>query len=55
MSIEISYDDRDVQDALNRLQARVDNLEPVMREIAGHLKDSVDEAFANQAAPDGST
>ena len=25
-----------------------------MREIAGHLKDSVDEAFAFQSAPDGS-
>ncbi|MCY4059292.1 MAG: phage virion morphogenesis protein [Gammaproteobacteria bacterium] len=54
MTVRIEYDDRDVQDALNRLQARVDDLDPVMREIAGHLKDSVDEAFASQATPDGS-
>ena len=54
MSVKIAYDDREVREALNRLQSRVDNLEPVMREIAGHLKDSTDEAFASQTAPDGS-
>lgn len=54
MAVAIEYNDRGVQDALNRLQAQVDDLEPVMREIAGHLKDSTDEAFASQSAPDGS-
>lgn len=55
MAVRIEYDDRALQDALNRLADRVDDLEPVMREIAGHLKDSVDEAFGSQTAPDGST
>ena len=54
MSIQISYDDSAVRETLNRLATRVDDLEPAMREIAGHLKDSVDESFASQAAPDGS-
>ena len=54
MPVQIQYDDRRVQEALNRLRDRVDDLDPAMREIAGHLKDSVDEAFASQAAPDGS-
>ena len=54
MAVRIAYDDRAVQDALNRLRDRVDDLQPAMREIAGHLKDSVDEAFASESAPDGS-
>ena len=55
MPTRIEYDDRAVQDALNRLRDRVDDLEPVMREIAGHLQSSVDDAFGSQTAPDGST
>ena len=54
MSIEIRYDDRALQALLNRLQRQVDNLEPAMREIAGHLVSSVEDSFAGQAAPDGS-
>ena len=53
MSIEIRYDDRRLQQLLNRLQGRVDNLEPAMREIAGHLVDSVAGSFESQSAPDG--
>ena len=55
MSLNSRDDDRRVQETLNRLQARVDDLEPVMREIAGHLTESTDEAIATQTAPDGST
>ena len=55
MSLNIRADDRRVQETLNRLQARVDDLEPVMREVAGHLMESTDEAIATQTAPDGST
>ena len=54
MTVRIEYNDRDVQNALNRLRDRVDDLEPAMREIAGHLQSSVDDAFKSQAAPDGS-
>ena len=53
MSIEIRYDDLHLQQLLNRLQGQADNLEPAMREIAGHLVDSVAEAFESQSAPDG--
>ena len=58
MSLNIRDDDRRVQETLNRLhrlQARVDDLEPVIRDVAGHLKESTDEAIATQTAPDGST
>ncbi len=55
MSLNIRDDDRCVQETLNRLQARVDDLKPVMREIAGRQKESTDEAIATQTAPDGST
>ena len=53
MAVQIQYDDRRLQQLLNRLQAQVDNLEPAMREIAGHLVDGVAESFEGQAAPDG--
>ena len=53
MSIEIRYDDRRPQQLLNRLQGQVDNLEPAMREIAGHLVSSVEDSFRTQAEPDG--
>ena len=53
MSVSIEYDHRRLQRLLNRLQAQVDNLEPAMREIAGHLVDSVSESFEGQARPDG--
>lgn len=53
MSIEIRYDDRRLQQLLGRLQGQVDNLEPVMREVAGHLADSVAGSFEGQAEPDG--
>lgn len=36
-SFKIRDDDRCVQETFNRLQSRVDDLKPVMREIAGHL------------------
>ena len=54
MSIEIRDDDRRLQQLLNRLQGQVDNLEPAMREIAGHLVSSVEDSFASQSEPDGS-
>ena len=54
MSIEIRYDDRRLQQLLNRLQGQVDNLEPAMREIAGHLVSSVEDSFASQSESDGS-
>jgi phage virion morphogenesis protein len=51
--LRIDYDDRAVREALRRLRDAGGDLEPAMREIAGHLKDSVDESFADEAGPDG--
>ena len=53
MDIDVTYDDREVQRALNRLIAAGGDLGAAMREIAGHLSDSVAEAFAQEAAPEG--
>ena len=51
IEIDVTVDDRELRTALNRLQRRAENLSPVMREIAGHLEDSVAESFERQAAP----
>ena len=53
MDVEIKYDDREVQRALNRLIAAGGDLTPAMREIAGHLADSVADSFDRERAPDG--
>ena len=51
--IAISYDDKAVRRRLAELLERGGNLEPAMREIAGHLLDGVNEAFAREASPAG--
>ena len=51
--IEIAYDDQVVQRRLAELRERGGNLAPAMREIAGHLLDSVNDAFAGEASPAG--
>lgn len=53
MKIEIKYDDREVRKALERLRKAGADMEPVMREIAGHLVDGDHEAFERQESPDG--
>ena len=51
--IEIAYDDQVARRRLADLRERGGNLAPAMREIAGHLLDSVNEAFAREASPAG--
>lgn len=51
--IEIAYDDQVVQRRLAELRERGGNLAPAMREIAGHLLDSVNQAFAREASSAG--
>ena len=51
--IAISYDDQVVQRRLAELRERGGDPAPAMREIAGHLLDSVNEAFAREASPAG--
>ena len=51
--IAISYDDKAVRQRLAELLDRGGNLGPAMREIAGHLLDGVNEAFAREASPAG--
>lgn len=53
MKLRIEYDDRDVRDALMRLERAAEDLEPAMADIAAHLEDSVRESFEAEAAPDG--
>ena len=51
--IEVKYDDRALRSELDRLLRSGRDLEPAMREIAGHLADSVAESFEREAGPDG--
>lgn len=51
--IDIQIDDREVQAALERLQRRLDDLSPVMREIGELLTERAKERFATSTGPDG--
>ena len=53
MKIDVRFDDRVVQRRLAQLREAGSDLSPAMREIAGHLLDSVNEAFADEASPAG--
>ena len=49
--IEIDYKDRSVLNALQRLDDRLNNLTPAMRDIAGVLTDATERAFQDEADP----
>lgn len=49
----VKYDDGALRRELDRLLRSGRGLEPAMREIAGHLANSVAESFERQAGPDG--
>lgn len=49
--VQITVDDRRVQEGLGELAARLDDLRPVFREIAGVLAEVVEEAFATESDP----
>ena len=49
--IKIRIEDSGVRDLLTRLQVRAGNLSPVMRRIAGIMKDAVEENFAREGRP----
>ncbi len=52
--IEISVDDRELQAALRNLQQVTGNLRPALQKIGDKLKDSTQQRFGSQTAPDGS-
>ena len=53
MQVQITVDDRVVRQRLDQLRQAGQDLSPAMREIAGHLLDGVNEAFASERSPDG--
>ena len=53
MKIDIKINDKKVQQALNYLVRRGDDLSPAMEAIAGVLADNIEEAFQSEQAPDG--
>ena len=53
MNPTIKYNDREVIEALNRLNRAGRDLRPAMRDIAAALEDSVEEAFQKEASPSG--
>lgn len=53
MKIDITFDDRVVQQRLAALSEAGADLTPAMREIAGHLRDGVNESFAGETSPAG--
>lgn len=51
--IDIQIDDREVRAALDRLQRRLSDLSPVMREIGELLAERAKSRFATSTGPDG--
>lgn len=49
--IEIKIDDKQLQQALNRLADKTSDLRPLMQNIAGILEDSVEENFEQEGRP----
>lgn len=52
--IKIEIDDREVREALARLQARVSNMQPAMHDIGELLAERAKQRFETSTAPDGS-
>lgn len=52
--IDIQLDDREVREALSRLQKRLGDLTPVMREIGELIVERAKQRFETSTAPDGS-
>ena len=53
MQVQITVDDQVVRQRLAQLREAAGDLSPAMREIAGHLLDGVNEAFASERSPSG--
>ena len=53
MGIKLEFNDRDAKRGLAQLIQACSDLTPLMRRIAGHLADATEQAFENEAAPDG--
>ena len=51
--LEMTFDDKQVLDALNRLARAGEELSPAMQEISGALEAGIEEAFKKERAPDG--
>ena len=51
MQVQITVDDQVVRQRLAQLREAGSDLSPAMREIAGHLLDGVNEAFASERSP----
>ena len=52
-TIRIEFDDREAQEALDKLIAAGTDLTPLMRDIGEHLLNTTRERFVTQTAPDG--
>ena len=50
-SVEITIDDKDLKELFQKLQAKFQDLTPVMRKIAGVMQDSVEENFSVEGRP----
>ena len=51
-SIEIKIDDKEIQQLLNKLAAKTENIRPLMKNIGGIMMDSVEENFDKEGRPD---
>jgi len=43
----------DIQDDLKDLEDKTDNIKPLLKELANHLRNIAEESFENQKTPDG--
>ncbi|WP_019500842.1 phage virion morphogenesis protein [Pseudanabaena sp. PCC 6802] len=52
--LEITVDDREINEALQRLAEKTSDLSPAMRNIGEYMRMRAEENFANESSPDGS-
>ena len=52
-TITVTFEDREVAEALHRMASRSRDMTPVMRDIGEHLLNTTRERFDNAQAPDG--
>ena len=51
--LDLRHNGAEVAEFINQLLQRINDLSPVMRQVAGVLEDSAEQSFADERSPDG--